>query len=261
VTDAIITLTTDFGEESPYVPAMKGVLLSINPAARMVDLSHLVPPQDIAYVAFFLAEAIPFFPRHALHVVVVDPGVGTNRALLYAEAAEHRLLLPDNGAITLLAARHPVKRVRRLAEPRYWRPSVSATFHGRDILAPVAAHLSLGVHPDSLGPAVDEWVRLEMPIAVKEARGWRGEVLFIDHFGNLLTNLPADQLPDRPFRLRIGEKEHQVRRVRAYGDGKIGELVALVSSGGWWELAIVNGSAAREIGARRGDGVQVMLAG
>src|SRR5207245_11704106 len=135
--------------ESPCVAAMKGVILGLNPSARIVDLSHQIPPQNLAYAAFFLAGAIPTFPHEALHVIVVDPGVGTERALLYVEVAGHRLLVPDNGSWTSLAA-HVTEspRVIQLTEARFWRHPVSATFHGRDILAPVAAHLSLGIDPD-----------------------------------------------------------------------------------------------------------------
>src|SRR5262249_34860862 len=159
---AIITLTTDFGEESPYVAAMKGVILGINPNARIVDLSHQIPPQDLDYAAYFLAGAIPSFPPQVVHLIVVDPGVGTERALLYVEADGHRLLVPDNGCWTeLIGTAAP--RVIRLAETHYWRHPVSATFHGRDILAPVAGHLSLGVDPRTLGPEVEKWVRLKLP--------------------------------------------------------------------------------------------------
>src|SRR2546423_4693941 len=149
--DPIITLTTDFGEDSPYVASMKGVILGINPAARLVDLSHQIPAQNLIHASFFLATAVPCFPTEVLHVIVVDPGVGTERALLYVEVEGHRLLAPDNGCWTLLArqASRPA-RVVKLAEPRYWRQPVSATFHGRDILAPVAGHPSLRLDPQSV---------------------------------------------------------------------------------------------------------------
>src|SRR5262245_6120601 len=153
----IITLTTDFGLESPYVAEMKGVILGINPQARLVDLSHLIPPQDIRSAAFFLAAAIPCFPPDVIHVVVIDPGVGTARALVFVEVNGQRLLAPDNGCWTLLdcdPARPP--QVRRLGNERFWRHPVSSTFHGRDILAPVAGHLSMGVKPEELGPATRE---------------------------------------------------------------------------------------------------------
>jgi S-adenosylmethionine hydrolase len=256
--DPLVTLTTDFGETSPYVAALKGALLAVCPAARPVDLSHLIPPQDVWHGAFFLAEAVPYFPPGTLHVVVVDPGVGTDRALLYAEAAGQRLLLPDNGLLTLLDRVHPVGGLRRLTEPRFWRPTVSATFHGRDILAPAAGHLAAGADPADLGPAVTEWQRLAVPEAREEEGGWRGEVLFVDHFGNLLTNLPPAALAEARFRVRVDEgPELTARRVRTYGDARPGELVALTASGGWWELAVVQGSAARLLSAGRGAPVAV----
>jgi S-adenosylmethionine hydrolase len=265
MSDPIITLTTDFGEESAYVAAMKGVILSTNPAARILDLSHLIPPQDAWHAAFFLAEAIPFFPPQAIHVVVVDPGVGTERAVLYVEIESHQLLVPDNGVITLLA-RNRSATCRRVAEPRYWRPTVSATFHGRDIFAPIAAHLSLGVTPQQLGPSVTDWVQLSLPTPIFQHDGIAGEVLFVDHFGNLLTNLPVDRLPRQAFRLGIETvaglpaREVQVRPVRTYGEGRAGELLALVSSGGFWEFALPNGNAARRFGVRRGTHLKVINA-
>jgi S-adenosylmethionine hydrolase len=265
MSDPIITLSTDFGQNSPYVAAMKGVILGINPLARLVDLSHEIPPQDVRYAAFFLAEAVPFFPPQTLHVVVVDPGVGTDRALLYAESAQQRLLVPDNGAMTLLAARYSVKQLRRLTDVRYWRSTVSATFHGRDILAPVAGHLSLGLGPERLGPLTEKCVTLASPVAVKKGDDWFGEVLFVDRFGNLLTNLPVDDFPHRPLGLRIAasnsnpRQEFMVRRVRTYGEAPAGELVALISSGGWMEIAVVNGSAAQRLNARSGTPLQVFF--
>ena len=162
--DPIITLTTDFGTDSPFAAAMKGVILSINPAVRLVDLSHDVPPFDVRHVSFFLAEALPYFPPGTLHVVVVDPGVGSNRSVLFVAVAGQRLLAPDNGCWTLLAEGHSKPlRVIRLAEPRFWRPIVSPTFHGRDIFAPAAAYLSLGINPAELGPTVTEWKQLAWP--------------------------------------------------------------------------------------------------
>jgi S-adenosylmethionine hydrolase len=260
--DAIVTLTTDFGEDSPYVAAMKGVLLAINPAARLVDLSHQIPPQDVRHAAFFLAAAVPYFPPGVIHVVVVDPGVGSERALLYVEVQGHRLLAPDNGCWTLLAAGGVgAPAVIRLAEPRYWRQPVSATFHGRDILAPVAGHLSLGIDPETLGPRVEEWVRLDMPSPQPGKNSWTGEVVFVDHFGNLITNIPAESLgavPHPESRLTVGKKS--IRRfcwVRTYSEAKPGTLVALISSTGMLEIAVNQGNAARRLGAAVGTPVTV----
>jgi hypothetical protein len=255
--DPVITLTTDFGEDSPYVAAMKGVILGINPCARILDLSHQLPPQDLRYAAFFLATAIPYFPPEVVHVVVVDPGVGTERALLYVEVNGHRLLVPDNGCWTTLA-REASPRVITLTEARYWRQPVSATFHGRDILAPVAALLGLGLDAGLLGPVVSAWVRLELPQPTRGPQGMHGEVLFVDHFGNLITNIPAAALPaaPQPFQVKVGEQEVS-QRVRCYGEAQPGDVVALVSSARLLEIAVNQGNAARRLHAQVGTPVIV----
>jgi S-adenosylmethionine hydrolase len=252
----VVTLTTDFGEESPYVAAMKGVLLAVNPAVRIIDLSHQIPPQDLRYAAFFLRGAVPCFPQGTIHVVVVDPGVGTDRALLCVELFGQKLLVPDNGCWTLLtdlAAAPPV--VIRLTETRYWRQPVAPTFHGRDILAPVAGHLSLGVGPSALGTPVPMWETISLPAAHISDGGAAGEVVFIDRFGNLITNIPAEHCQDPQSRVTIGSV--LVPRVRAYADVPPGTLVALVSSFGLLEIAIAQGSAARQLGATMGTAVHV----
>ncbi len=255
-TEPIITLTTDFGDASPYVAAMKGVILGINPAARIVDLSHAIPPQDVRHAAFFLASAIPYFVdvSHIWHVVVVDPGVGTDRAILYVDVNGHRLIAPDNGCWTWIGERP--RRVIQLAEPRYWRPTVSSTFHGRDIFAPTAAHLSLGLDPTLLGPDAAGWVRLEMPAPRPVKNGLSGEVIFVDHFGNLITNIRVDDTA--PAILTVGKRKlsrglsRGFQWVRTYGEAKPGELVALISSTGTVEVAVVNGNAAKKLGAAVG---------
>jgi len=261
MTERLITLTTDFGDGSPYVAAMKGVILGINPEARLLDLSHRIPPQDVRHAAFFLREALPYFPREALHVIVVDPGVGTERSLLYVEVGP-RLLVPDNGCWTDLArAVGTAPTVIRLAEPRYWRPEVSATFHGRDILAPVAGHLSRGLDARLLGPPVHDWVSLKAPALTLEPDRLTGEVVFIDDFGNLLTNIPgAGVLAWRDRSVRIMVAGHEVhRRVRTYSEAEPGTLVALVSSGGMLEVAVSQGSAAELLAVRVSALVEVAL--
>jgi len=262
MTDPLITLTTDFGYGSAYVAVMKGVILGINPDARLLDLSHRIPPQDVRHAAYFLRTAIPYFPRDAIHVIVVDPGVGTERSLLYVEIGPHRLLAPDNGCWTDLArAVGEPSTIIRLAEPRYWRPEISATFHGRDILAPVAAHLSRGLDARLLGPPAREWVRLEAPALTLGADRLVGEVMFIDDFGNLLTNVPGEAFFawwDRSVRITVAG--HDVRRrVRTYGEAEPGTLVALVSSVGMLEVAVSQGNAARRLGARIGAPVEVTI--
>jgi S-adenosylmethionine hydrolase len=257
--DPLITLTTDFGEDSPYVAALKGAVLSVNPAARLLDLGHQVPPQDVRHAAFFLAASIPYFPPGVIHVVVVDPGVGSERALLCVTVGGHRLLAPDNGCWTHLARGAAAPVVIRLAEPRYWRQPVSATFHGRDILAPVAGHLSLGLDPLTLGPVVSEWVRLEERPPAGTAGELSGEVVFVDRFGNLITNLPGDAFgapQTQPVRVAVNDQEVS-RVVRTYADAPPGSLVALVSSAGLIEVAVVQGSAAERL--RAGVGARVTV--
>jgi len=256
MTAPIITLTTDFGEADSYVAAMKGVILSINPAARLVDLSHQIPPQDVLHAALFLAGAVPCFPSGTLHLVVVDPGVGTERALVYAELGKQRLLAPDNGVLTLVERSLGVHRLFRLTESRYWGTNVSSTFHGRDILAPVAAHLSLGISPEALGPALTELHRLEFPEPRVAGTCICGEVIDIDRFGNLITNIPASLFAEGAgFLAEVCGRT--ARSVRTYGMASSGELVVVVSSSGLLEVAVTQGNAASELGATRGDAVLI----
>jgi S-adenosylmethionine hydrolase len=260
--DPLITLTTDFGTDSPYGAAMRGVILSLNPEARLLDLSHQIPPQDVRYTAFFLRACIPYFPREAIHVIVVDPGVGTERSLLLVEIEGHRLLAPDNGCWTALIQRgSPPPTVYRLTESRYWSQSVSPTFHGRDILAPVAAHLSLGVDPCKLGKPFQEWVQLETNGPIVESNRILGEVIFIDHFGNLITNIPGQEfarISKQPVRTTVGDR-NVTRQVQTYAEAEEGTAVALISSTDLLEIAVTNGNAAEKLGARRGTPVSVYV--
>ncbi len=256
----IITLTTDFGCRSPFVAAVKGVILCINPEARIVDLSHDIPPYDIRHAAFFLADALPYFPPGTLHVVVVDPGVGGDRDILYVAVAGQRLVVPDNGCWTLLAEGHAQPlRVIRVTEPRFWRSIVSPTFHGRDIFAPVAAYLSLGINPTQLGPVTTQWHQLAWPTPVRRSESIDGEVIFVDGFGNLITNISSAALAaagTRPAQITLGTTPIP-RRARAYSDANPGELVALISSNGLLEVAEVQGNASRRLSAGLGASVHV----
>jgi S-adenosylmethionine hydrolase len=257
--DPLITLTTDFGSGSHYVAAAKGVILALNPNARIVDLSHDIAAQDLRQAAFFLASTLPYFPPETLHVIVVDPGVGSQRAILYVEFANLRILTPDNGCWTwLLEGGRRGPRIIRVSEKRFWRSRISPTFHGRDIFAPVAANLSLGLDPRELGPIVADWVRLERPAPRYDAKGISGEVLYIDHFGNLITNIPGEALTldDRPKRVRVGGVEVP-RIVRTYADSEPGTLLALVSSVEWLEVAVNQGDAARQLDASIGTPVTI----
>jgi S-adenosylmethionine hydrolase len=258
-TAPLITLTTDFGDTSPYVAVMKGVILSTNPAARILDLSHRIRPQDLRHACYFLATAVPHFPSGTIHVCVVDPGVGSERAALYAEAGGQRLVGPDNGIFTGVFRWASGSAVaRKLTDRRFWRVTVSDTFHGRDVFAPVAAHLSCGVDPAEFGPVLADPVELPTHSAVTFCRRWRGEVQFVDDFGNVITNIPATGVKGLPVRVSVGGgSPHPIRWVRTYADAGPGELVCLFSSDGFFEVAEVNGNAARRLGVREGAEVEV----
>ena len=256
----IITLTTDFGVGSPYVASMKGVILSINPAVHLVDLTHAVPPQDIRHAAQVLAEVTPWFPPRTLHVVVVDPGVGSDRKVVYAEFGQQRYIAPDNGVLSLLARRRPASMIRTLAEPRFWLPRVSATFHGRDIMAPVAARLSLGLEAEQLGPPLERLVELSWPEAHAVPGKIEGCINSIDSFGNLITNISTEKLSGVPTgeQVRITCGDHETFGIfRTYADQPEMTLIALVGSSGNLELAIVGDSAALMLGEKVGAPVVV----
>jgi S-adenosylmethionine hydrolase len=255
----LITLTTDFGVSAPYVAVMKGVILSINPAARIVDLTHAIRPQDVRHASYFLGTAVPYFPAGTIHLCVVDPGVGSERAAICAEVDGQRLVGPDNGIFTALYRRAGGERVvRRLTQRRFWRPCVSDTFHGRDVFAPVAAHLSLGTDPADLGPVHENPVELPGHSAVTFGRQWRGEVQFVDDFGNLITNIPACKLKALPVKVSLGGSPARVLRwVRTYSEAAHGEVVCLFSSDGFFEIAEVNGNAARRLGVEAGAVVEL----
>jgi S-adenosylmethionine hydrolase len=260
VADTLVTLTTDFGQGSCYVAGLKGAILQVNPAARLLDLSHAIPPQDLLFASFFLRAAVPFFPVGTLHLIVVDPGVGTDRAILYVELGGQRLLVPDNGCWTFVCEDLGAPtRVLRLSEQRYWRPQVSSTFHGRDIFAPTAGHLSLGLDPNKLGTIAPDWVELPIPRPRLAPTLLQGEVVYIDAFGNLLSNIPGQafrKLAGPTVEVWAGDTRVP-RIVRTYGDGEHGALVALVSSLDTLEIAVCRGSAAQCLGATVGISVTV----
>ena len=257
---AIITLTSDFGRDSPYVAVMKGVMLSIDPAARIVDVTHGVPPQDVRAGALVLADACHWFPPETIHVAVVDPGVGAERALVYARIGSQQFLAPDNGLLSRLALRSRPSTIIALTNVEYWLPQVSATFHGRDILAPVAAHLSLGVAPERLGPPHPSLVELNWEEPRVTAGKIEGKVQAVDSFGNLITDITAEMLAGVPSgeQTVIACDDHETLGLfRTYADQPAMTLIALVGSSGHLELAIVGDSAAAMLGVRVGTPVTV----
>lgn len=244
----VIALLTDFGLRDPYVGLMKGALLSVDPAARIVDLTHDIAPQDVAGAARTLSASWSYFPPGTIFVAVVDPGVGTARAAVGVEAEDRLFLAPDNGLLGFLNA----KRSVRLEQQRYFRKPVSNTFHGRDIFAPVAGHLSKGVDLDRFGSRIKNIVRLKPSPPAKPGTG---RVVDIDRFGNLITDLPAAELAGRP-RIRI--RRRLIRGgTPSYGFARPGTLIALAGSTGHLEISVSQGDARRRLGARIGDPVHV----
>lgn len=261
----IITLTTDFGQQDGFVGTMKGVIWGICPQARIADISHQIPPQDVQAGAMALWRAAPFFPPGTVHLAVIDPGVGTDRRPLAARLGSHYFVGPDNGLFTPLIM-DAVDRAEgvefvHLNNPGFWLPKISATFHGRDIFSPVAAHLANGIPVADLGTPISDPECLAMRRPEPVRGGWRAHVTVVDVFGNLTLDLRADQLPEHAevtFRLRGREVRGLVK---SYGYRRPGALVALVDSEDFLEIAVVNGSAAQELGAKVGDLVEVLSRG
>ncbi len=246
----LVTLLTDFGSRDGYAGAVKGAVLSRCPGARIVDIAHDVAPGDVAAAAFVLAEAAPHFPPDSVHLAVVDPGVGTARRGLAARIGAHRYVAPDNGLLSRVLARASGARAVSLDRPEYWRPSPSPVFHGRDVFGPVAGALAAGVALDALGSALarDAVVHAPWPEPRRSGDAWTGEVIHVDRFGNLITNLePGAELAGA---VEIGGR--RVGAARVYGDVAPGELLALLGSSGLVEVARSGGSAAEALGAARG---------
>lgn len=261
VAKPIITLTTDFGSGSPYVAAMKGAILSVNPHAAVVDLTHSIPPQDVRQCALSLVTSSRSFPKETIHVVVVDPGVGTERVLLVVKMNGHYFFAPDNGVLDALASQSKPEKIVALTESQFWLPDVSATFHGRDILGPSAAHLSLGVSMDQLGDPLPDIVRLDWPEVVVGQGSIEGIIESVDSFGNLITNIGEEVLGDAPRgeSVKVICDEHETYGIfRTYGDQPAMTLIALVGSTGKLELAIVDDSAAIMLGVGKGATVKVV---
>jgi len=260
----IITIMTDFGVSSPYIAEMKGVMLSINPQANLVDVTHAIPPQDIRTGALTWPPVVSRFPAGSVHVAVVDPGVGSQRNILYASYRGQHFICPDNGLLTMLAAPRDGKDglscVRKLTASEYWLPEVSSTFHGRDIMAPVAAHLTNGAPPAQLGPELDNPVLLEIPEVRIEEKVVVGSIASFDSFGNLITDISGSLLSSSGAngKLRVVCGRYETAGIaRTYKARRPGQLIALIGSTGLLELAIVNGSAAENLDVSVGAEVRV----
>jgi len=269
---ALITLTTDFGLTDAYVAAMKGVILGINPEAKLVDICHTIKPQNIPQAAFVLSTAYQFFPQKTIHVVVVDPGVGTERRAIILRTPSADFVAPDNGVLSYVIQQSSTKPVEDivnvqqvelepemeavvLTEPKFWRSPVSPTFHGRDIFATVAARLSLGSSLQKFGEVIKSITVMPEHRPHRESQDRvAGRILHIDHFGNLITNFKGEDLPREPFIIEAGGSSiSELSHIYGEGDG----LVALIGSSGYLEIAVKGGSARDFLGAAVGDEIKV----
>jgi S-adenosylmethionine hydrolase len=261
VTRRIITLTTDFGLSDHFVGVMKGVIFGIAPAAQVIDISHGVQPFQIADGAFTIAQAYRYFPKKTIHVVVVDPGVGSARRPLLAEMAGQYFIAPDNGVLSMIFAREKAK-VRHITGEHYFLHPLSRTFHGRDVFSPVAAHLAEGVTPAQFGKRIEDYLRASFDKPTQTGkRSWLGTILKADHFGNLATNFDIDQFPSirtRAFSLKIGSQTI-ARLALTFSECAPGELFVLVGSSGYLEIAEGQGSAEKALGCSGGSPVELTI--
>jgi len=274
--EAIITLTSDFGLTDAYVAAMKGVILGINPQAKLIDICHSIQPQNIRQAAFVLSTAYPFFPPRTIHMVVVDPGVGTERRAIILRTPLADFVAPDNGVLSYVmqpflaesgenhvnlqqAELPPELEAVAITEPQFWRSPVSPTFHGRDIFAPVAARLSLGFPPTEFGEAITSVTMLPFPRPYQAADGSLvGYILHVDSFGNLVTDIKSTDLPQTEQAITIevgGQFIAGLSHTYAEGSG----LLALIGSSGYLEIALKEGSAATFLNAGVGNEVRLRL--
>jgi S-adenosylmethionine hydrolase len=256
----IITLLTDFGFQDYFVGAMKGAILSINPAAIIVDITHEIPPQDIRAAAFNLLATYTEFPAGTVHVAVVDPGVGSRRRPILIECAKQVFVGPDNGIFSWVCQRKEEFRAIHLTNQKFFRPPVSNTFHGRDIFAPVAAWLSNGVAPEEFGPTVDDPIQLESlkPRAVDKGVT-EASIIHIDRFGNCITNLTLDDFGEDGFSgTKLSVKGHEISSLREFfadGGANNADLFCVFGSAGFLEIAAQNYSAATILGVQPGQPV------
>ena len=276
-----VVLATDFGLADAYVGMMRGVIFSINPHVPVIDLTHGIGPQDVRHGAVVLADACPYFPEGATFVAVVDPGVGTDRSAILLETPHHRFVAPDNGLLTLVCRRYDSGfgdigtstladvpsgcRAWRLTNSSYWRHPVSATFHGRDVFAPAAAHLSTGVAPDNLGDPVARITALGLPDPRPEGNVVRGQIIFADAFGNLVSDITADILadlgvPGEDLEVVVSIAGQSIAGLsRTFHDPPGSGLKALLGSHGRLEVALVDGSASAALGVVSGEEIAVAV--
>ncbi|MCW4002885.1 MAG: S-adenosyl-l-methionine hydroxide adenosyltransferase family protein [Candidatus Bathyarchaeota archaeon] len=257
----MITLTSDFGLKDPYVAEMKGVILGINPNATLIDVTHEIQKFNVRMGAFVLASVAPYFPKGTIHLAVIDPSVGTERRAIVIQTKQGYFVGPDNGVLVLAAKPQGIEHIYELANPKYMRSEGSSTFHGRDIFAPAAAHLDKGVDPSDFGPKVTDVVKPEF-VRVKQSNGsFLGEVLHIDSFGNIITNINQKLVPTAEKAIvQTPATRIEIKVAKTYAKAKLGEPIALIGSHGFMEIALNQASAAEKFHVKVGDKIAVSFA-
>jgi len=254
----MITLTTDFGTRDSYIAEMKGVILTINPEATLIDITHEVEKFNARVGAFILASAARYFPKGTVHLVVVDPGVGTERQAILAQTERGFFVGPDNGVLMLAAQNQGILRIHELANPKFMLPNVSSTFHGRDIFAPAAAYLDSGVKPSEFGPEISNPVMPEFVSVQKNNGSLVGEVLNVDAFGNIITNITHEEMAEtKIIKVKLPKISLNLTFAKIYAEVEPQEAIALIGSHGFVEIALNQGSAAEKFQAKAGDKVEV----
>ena len=257
--EPIITLLTDFSESDPYVGAMKGVILSICPNAKLVDLSHQIEKHNIYDGAFYLFSAAKYYPKHAIHLVVIDPGVGSKRRPIIIESEKYYFVGPDNGVLSLAATSDKVKRIFEINNTEYFLEPVSDTFHGRDIFAPVAAHLALDKKIETFGTQIQDWKQIKIPQVELRGDVLDAEILHIDRFGNLISNIPRELfqkiygLQKKSIQIKVRDKELKIPLCTSYNQVKIGDYLGIFGSTDFLEISRNQESAVDALGLRRQD--------
>lgn len=256
----ILTLLSDFGLSDVYVGVMKGAIVQVNPTLQVIDLTHEIPPQNIAAARFCLLNAYPYFSLGTVHVAVVDPGVGSTRRAVAIEFAAGFLVGPDNGIFSGILSQSPALAAVELTNSDYWRsPAPSATFHGRDIFATVGAHLASGVPLKKLGSEIDlaSLVQLNLPEPTSTIEGITGYIQYIDHFGNLVTNIPGASVQGKSWSALVDG--FTIPGGKTYSDSAVGNAIALIGSHGWVEIAVNSGNAQKQLQLEWGARVQVVM--
>lgn len=258
----MITLTSDFGLRDPYVAEMKGAILTVNPKAALIDVTHEIEKFNVRQASFALASAAPFFPAGTVHLAVVDPGVGTQRRAIVVQAKKDFFVGPDNGVLTLASQNQGVEHIYQLANPKFMRPNVSNTFHGRDIFAPAAAYLDMGVEPSEFGPEVHDPVTPLFAQVKQDGSSLSGEVLDVDGFGNIVTNIPGKHALGREgqaVKVELANVSLQVTLAGTYAKAKTQKPLVLVGSHSFLEVALNQASAAQKFHVKPADKLKIIF--